>query len=163
MLLASRHLAIGGVPIPIITKFLNDETARDAYFRGDSRKLHERLQAMGVEAQIKAFYQPQFHNEVELDQNIHQILYDRTGYVGKAYQVNEGILTLKELAPEGFDEWFKLAREVGLVSGSLNQDGIQYVVNSQGLAVPYEDLAAIFSLSELRSLRNNLRSLVETQ
>lgn len=89
------NLTIGGVPIPIIISFLQDETARNAYFQGDRRLLHDRLQQMGIEERIKAFYRPQIRDEAKLDQHIHQLLYDRTGYVGKAYRVNEGTLVLK--------------------------------------------------------------------
>lgn len=97
-ILTQGQLAIAGVPTPIIISFLLDETARDAYFDGNKQKLHDRLQEMGVEEQIKAFYRPQFQNdEVKLDQYIHQLLYERTGYVGKAYRVNsKGILVLKK-------------------------------------------------------------------
>jgi hypothetical protein len=52
---------------------------------------------MGVEEKIKSFYRPKIRDEAKLDQYIHQILYDRTGYVGEAYQVNsEGVLVLKK-------------------------------------------------------------------
>jgi hypothetical protein len=84
---------------PIIVSFIQDETARSAYFKGDSKKLHDRLQDMGVEEQIKAFYRPQIGDEVQLDQYIHQLLYNRTGHVGDAYKVNsQGILVLKKKA-----------------------------------------------------------------
>ena len=96
VLLTKGPLTIGGVPIPIIISFLQDETARDAYFQGDNKKLHDRLQAMGIEERIKAFYRPQIRDEVKLDQYIHQLMYDRTGYVGASYQVNsQGVLVLK--------------------------------------------------------------------
>lgn len=61
-------LTIGGVPAPIMVSFIQDETARSAYLRGDSKKLHDRLQDMGVEEQIKAFYRSQIADEVQLDQ-----------------------------------------------------------------------------------------------
>lgn len=98
IILTQGHLTIGGVPTPIIMSFLQDETARNAYFAGDKRKLHDRLQDMGVEEQIKAYYRPQFEgDEAKLDQHIHQLLYDRTGYVGTAYRVNsQGVLVLKK-------------------------------------------------------------------
>ncbi len=97
VLLANRYLAIGGVPTPIIISFLQDETARNAYFQGDREKLHARLEEMGTEEEIKAFYRPQIPDEAKLDQHIHQIMYDRTGYVGEAYQVNsQGVLVLKQ-------------------------------------------------------------------
>lgn len=154
MLLTSERATIGGVPTSIIIDSLKDETARSALLQRDSRKLHDRLEVMGVEARIKAFYRPQIPNEVKLDQHIHQLLYDRTGYVGDAYQVNsQGVLTLREsAAPDDFNQWFKLAREVGLVNGSLKQNGIQYVIGAGGAVVPYEELAAIFTLEELRAL-----------
>jgi len=153
VLLADRPLTIGGVPLPIILDFLSDETARDAYFQKDRRTLHDRLQAMGVEERIKAFYRPQIRDEVKLDQYIHQLLYDRTGYVGTAYRVNSrGTLVLKEQVPEGFDQWFNLAQKAGLVRGRIQRDGVQYVISSDGVLVPYEQLASIFSKEELRSL-----------
>jgi len=153
VLLTSRPLTIGGVPLPIIIDFLRDETARDAYFQRDRRVLHDRLQAMGVEEQIKAFYRPQIRDEAKLDQYIHQLLYDRTGYVGEAYRVNsQGTLVLKEQVPEGFDEWFSLAQKADLVTGRVQRDGVQYVISSNGVLVPYKQLAGIFSQEELRSL-----------
>lgn len=96
VLLTTGDLTIGGVPAPIIVSFLQDEVARDAYFQGDGKKLHARLEEMGVEEKIKAYYRRQIPDETQLDQHIHQILYDRTGYVGDAYRVNsQGILVLK--------------------------------------------------------------------
>lgn len=164
VLFASHRLTLGGVPAPLILSFLGDETARNAYFQKDSQKLHDRLQVMGIEEKIKAFYRPRVRDEAALDQYIHQILYDRTGHVGDAYQVTpQGILTLKNSVPAGFEEWFKLAQEVGLATDSLNQNGIQYVVSFEGAVIPYEELAAIFSLAELQSLRDAGRSLVEAK
>jgi hypothetical protein len=99
VILLTNGLTIGGVPAPIIVSFIQDETARSAYFKGDSKKLHDRLQDMGVEEKIKAFYRPQIGDEVQLDQYIHQLLYNRTGHVGDAYKVNsQGILVLKKKA-----------------------------------------------------------------
>lgn len=95
-LVTNGHFTIGGVPTPIVMSFLQDETARNAYFQGDRKKLHARLQSMGVEERVKAFYRPQISDEVKLDQYIHQILYERTGYVGDAYRLNQGVLVLKK-------------------------------------------------------------------
>lgn len=51
---------------------------------------------MKIEEQIKDFYRPQIPDEQELDRYIHQIFYNTTGYVGKAYKVNsEGSLVSK--------------------------------------------------------------------
>ena len=98
VLLTKGYLAIGGVPTPIIMSFLQDETARNAYFQGDGKKFHARLQEMGIEDKIKAYYRPQIPDEAKLDQYTHQILYDRTGYLGENYRVNQGILVLKKKA-----------------------------------------------------------------
>lgn len=80
----------------IIREFLADEKARDAYFAGNKKALHDRLEQMGIEEDIKAYYRPQIPDEAKLDQHIHQILYERTGYVGRSYKVNsQGVLILK--------------------------------------------------------------------
>lgn len=159
VLFTSNHWTVGGVPAPIIVSFLRDAPARNAYFQGDRQKLHDRLKAMGTEERIKAFYRSQFRDEARLDRYIHQILYDRTGYVGEDYQVAQGILLRKKSVPDGFENWFKLARAVGLVTATLNQNGIQYVVTPEGAIVAYEELAAIFSQAELRNLQDAGRSL----
>ena len=97
VLFTNGQMTIGGVPAPIIVSFLNDSKARNAYFKGDREELHARLQEMDVEERVKAFYRPQIPDEAKLDQHIHQILYERTGYVGQAYRVNsEGVLVLKQ-------------------------------------------------------------------
>ena len=96
VLFTGGYVTLGGVPAPIIMKFLSDETAREAYFQGDRKKLHNRLDDMGIEDDIKAYYRPQIPDEAQLDQYIHQIFYERTGYVGEGYQVNsQGVLVLK--------------------------------------------------------------------
>jgi hypothetical protein len=92
----SGNLLIGGVPSSIILTFLQDQPSRDAYFRGDRQALHDRLSDLGIEAQIKAYYRPQIPDEVQLDLYIHQLLYNRTGYVGESYRVtDQGTLILR--------------------------------------------------------------------
>jgi hypothetical protein len=92
----SGNLLIGGVPSSIILTFLQDQPSRDAYFRGDRQALHDRLSELGIEEQIKAYYRPQIPDEAQLDLYIHQLLYNRTGYVGEAYQVtDQGTLILR--------------------------------------------------------------------
>ncbi|MBD1898598.1 hypothetical protein NDI44_21880 [Trichocoleus sp. DQ-A3] len=96
LLLSSGRMTIGGVPLPILMSFLSDDAARNAYLAGEPAALHDRLEVMGIEEQIKEYYRPQISDEAKLDQHIHQILYDRTGYVGAQYEVNpEGVLVLK--------------------------------------------------------------------
>lgn len=91
------QLVVGGIPASIITAFLQDDMARNAYLNRDRQLLHDRLQALGVEEEIKDFYRSQIPDKVELDQYIHQLFYDRTGYVGENYWVNsDGVLVLKK-------------------------------------------------------------------
>ena len=78
-----------GVPYQVIQKFWQDEDAKAAYLAGDRQALHYRLASLGVERDIKNYYRDRFDNEYELDRYIHQIMYDRTGYVGEAYQVDK--------------------------------------------------------------------------
>ncbi len=87
LLFLTGQLVIGGVPSSIVITFLQDDLARNAYITGDRQALHDRLDNLGIETQIKAYYRPKIQDEQELDLYIHQILYDRTGYIGEAYQV----------------------------------------------------------------------------
>ena len=94
---SNGQLIVGGIPASIIATFLQDDMARNAYLNRDRQLLHDRLQALGVEEEIKDFYRSQIPDKVELDQYIHQLFYDRTGYVGENYRVNsEGVLVLKK-------------------------------------------------------------------
>jgi hypothetical protein len=90
ILFFSGRLIIGGVPSSVIMTFLQDNVARNAYMTGNAKTLHDRLDDMGIEEDMKDYYRPQIPDEVELDWYIHQILYDRTGYVGVAYRVGPG-------------------------------------------------------------------------
>ena len=97
LMLTKGYVAIGGVPSPIIFSFFQNEIARKAYFDGDSKKLSAQIQSMGLPEKLKPYYRPQFKDEAKLDLYTNQILYDRTGYIGKAYKVNaQGILVLKK-------------------------------------------------------------------
>jgi hypothetical protein len=92
----SGRMLIGGVPSSVILTFLQDRPALNAYFQNDDQGLHDRLNELGVEEQIKDYYRPQIPDEAKLDQFIHQVFYNRTGYVGEAYEVSEqGRLRLK--------------------------------------------------------------------
>ncbi|NJL87871.1 MAG: hypothetical protein HC886_20855 [Leptolyngbyaceae cyanobacterium SM1_1_3] len=58
--------------------------------------LHDRLVQLDIEAQMKDFYRDRIADDQALDLYIHQILYNRTGYVGDAYQTGQdGNLVLK--------------------------------------------------------------------
>ncbi|WP_009633556.1 hypothetical protein [Synechocystis sp. PCC 7509] len=97
VMLTKGYVAIGGVPSPVIASFLQNETARDAYFDGNTEQLHAQIQKMNLAEKLKPYYRPQFEDEAKLDLYTHQILYDRTGYIGKDYQANpQGTLSLKK-------------------------------------------------------------------
>lgn len=87
-LFLSGSVTYRGVPYEVIRKFWQDDEARAAYFSGDNQALHDRLGMLGVEQDIKRYYRDQFDSEYELDRYIHQIMFDRTGYVGEAYRVD---------------------------------------------------------------------------
>jgi hypothetical protein len=96
ILFVSGVVTLGGVPASIVGKFLGDPTAVGAFLTGEGAKLHQRLEELGIESEIKAYYRPRIPDEVRLDQYIHQLLYDRTGYVGNNYLVTpSGNLVLK--------------------------------------------------------------------
>lgn len=101
-LFLSGKLVFQGVPSSIIVQFLQDDVARNAYIVGDRKRLHDRLSELGVEEKIKAYYQSDTLDAAELDQHIHQILYDRTGYVGEAYTLSAtGTLVPKQNPIDG--------------------------------------------------------------
>lgn len=96
-LFLSGNLVLGGVPSSIIMKFLQDPVAVDAYFSRDGRLVHDRLQKLNVEKEIKDHYRDQISDPIELDRYVHQILYERTGYIGVDYQLSaSGNLKLKD-------------------------------------------------------------------
>ena len=97
LLFAFNVVTIGGVPASIIGQFLSDRLSVTAFFLRDGKTLHNRLEALGVEEEIKDYYRPQIPDEIELDQYIHQILFNSTGYVGNNYRLNsQGMLVLKD-------------------------------------------------------------------
>lgn len=101
-LFVTERVTLGGVPYRIVRKFYLDKSSRNAYFAGDSQALHDRLSAIGIENDIKDYYRPQFSDEGQLDLHIHQIMFDRTGYVGEAYAVNKlGQLYVAGYSPQG--------------------------------------------------------------
>lgn len=96
VLFVNGVVTLGGVPASIVGKFIQDSTALGAFFTGNKVKLHERLEKLGIEEDIKAYYRPYIRDEVQLDQYIHQLLYNWTGYVGNNYVVTpRGTLVLK--------------------------------------------------------------------
>ncbi|NJM97620.1 MAG: hypothetical protein HC800_11065 [Phormidesmis sp. RL_2_1] len=88
-LFVTDQVTWGGVPYPIVQKFWADKAARTAYFGGDVQALHDRLSEIEIEEAIKDYYRSEFDNDDELDLYIHQLMFNHTGYVGEAYQVND--------------------------------------------------------------------------
>jgi hypothetical protein len=142
-------LTIRGVPLTIVVKFLGDRTAREAYFAKDKSGLHERLQELNVEHEIKEFYRPQFADEQQLDQHIHQVFYDLSGYIGRSYVVTDtGTLRLRSI---GFEAWTVLAKRAGVVVDAYyGTDGIAYVVGIDGTVAPYDTIAALYPTAWLQ-------------
>ncbi|MEO1591604.1 MAG: hypothetical protein AAFU71_09960 [Cyanobacteria bacterium J06632_22] len=94
-LFATGRVTLGGVPYVSWMRLWQDHTAREAYWGGDRPVLYERLDDLGIAYELKQYYRDRISDPVELDQHIHQILYDRTQYVGNDYTVEAGRLTLK--------------------------------------------------------------------
>ncbi len=146
---------IRGVPVPVVLQFLSDDTARNAYFSGDKQQLHDRLDRMGIEEKVKAFYRPKIQDEAELDRYIHQLLYNITGYAGIAYEVNaKGSLVSKTVRDPAFEQWFQLAYRAGIVVGSREEAGVQYVISPDGNVVPYKQVSSLFPLDTLKIMIN---------
>lgn len=143
-------LTLQGVPVSIILTFLQDQQARDAYFANNKQGLHTRLQELNIEEEIKAFYRPQIPDEVQLDQHIHQIFYETTGYVGKAYRVSsDGRLVLIDYQ---YEQWYPLAYQAGVVIDSKYENGTHYVVSPDGIIAPYQQVAKVFPIPTLKQL-----------
>jgi hypothetical protein len=148
--LASPVLTYKGVPLNILFKFVADSTARKAYFSHNRQVLHDRLQALKVEEQIKDYYRPQIQNEQELDQYIHQLMYDNTGYVGKAYKVNaQGLLVYIYAPPTAFQQWFALARKLDLVTSYQMENNEIIVTTPKGTQIPFPTIAKLYSIADL--------------
>jgi hypothetical protein len=148
--LASPVLTYKGVPLNILLKFVADSTARRAYFSHNKEALHARLQEMGVEEAIKAYYRPTIQNEQELDRHIHQLMYDSTGYVGKAYTVNaQGLLVSRSTTPPEFQQWFALAHRLDLVTSYKMENDEIIVTTPKGTQISFSVISNLYSLSDL--------------
>ena len=96
VLFTSGAVTLGGVPYSVLMKVWQDPAARSALLSGNEKKLHDLMGNLGIEYEIKAYYRARIQAPVKLDQHIHQILFDRTGYVGEAYTVKGRTLVLKD-------------------------------------------------------------------
>ncbi|PSN17754.1 hypothetical protein C7271_16065 [filamentous cyanobacterium CCP5] len=89
VLVLTNVITLAGLPFSVVSRLWQDPIARNAYFGGNDAALHDRIGEMGIETDLKAYYRDRIGNEVVLDQQVHQILYDRTGYLGESYRVND--------------------------------------------------------------------------
>jgi hypothetical protein len=149
------RITIKGIPLPIALQAATDSQTMDAYLQGNKRGLHNRLQELEIEEKIKAFYRPTIRDEEKLDQYIHQLFYELTGYVGLAYEVNpQG--TLVALYPaiddQNYNRWVTLAQNVGVIVGTTVVDGVRYVIAPNGTKLPYSEAVELFPLPQLERL-----------
>jgi hypothetical protein len=154
-ILGIKHntLTVREVPWPILQSALTDSGVRRALWKRNNYELHNRLDKLGVEEEIKAFYRPQIQDEALLDQYIHQIFYNVSGYVGVAYRVNgDGVLVPKQNPDQEFQRWFQLAHRAGVVIGSRQEQGQWYVISPGGTIAPYQTVAAVFPEAELQKM-----------
>ncbi|MEM7796278.1 MAG: hypothetical protein AAF579_17720 [Cyanobacteria bacterium P01_C01_bin.118] len=96
VLFTAEVITLGGVPYSVLMKVWQSPEARSALLGGDEKKLHNLMGDLGIEYEIKDYYRSRIQDPVQLDQYIHQILFDRTGYVGEAYTVKGRTLVLKD-------------------------------------------------------------------
>lgn len=96
VLFVNDFVTLGGVPAEVIGRFLQDPGAIIHFLTGNKQALHQNLEELGIEEQIKDYYRDRIPDEIQLDHYIHQLLYNWTGYVGDNYIVgSQGILFLK--------------------------------------------------------------------
>lgn len=147
-------IVIQGIPLNILWMATSDLPTVEAYLRGDKVALHQRLQDKGVEEAIKAYYRPRIRNEKQLDQYIHQLFYELSGYVGVAYRVNDqGILELRQPTPNPEQQrWVSLALKLGVISRVTHQDGVDYVTNPDGTQITYAQASRLLPLTTLEQL-----------
>lgn len=87
-----------GIPYSVLAKVWADPGAKAALASGDPVEMHRQLSALGIEYDIKQYYRARISDPVELDQHIHQIFYDWSGYIGENYTVDgRGKLVLKDV------------------------------------------------------------------
>ena len=96
LLFTAGIVTLGGVPYRVLLRVWQNDAARSALLSGESTALHDQMSNMGIEREIKAHYRDRIEDPVELDRYIHQVLFDRTGYVGANYRVDGSKLVLKD-------------------------------------------------------------------
>ena len=96
ILFATDTITLGGVPYSVLMKVWQNPAARSALLSGDETELHDLMGGLGIEYDIKNYYRSRIDDPVKLDQHIHQILFERTGYIGENYTVRGRTLVLKD-------------------------------------------------------------------
>ncbi|MBX2865535.1 MAG: hypothetical protein KTR27_18440 [Leptolyngbyaceae cyanobacterium MAG.088] len=96
VLFTTGAITLGGVPYSVLMKVWQNPAARSALLGSEATELHDLMGDLGIEYEIKEYYRDRIQDPVKLDQHIHQILFDRTGYVGEAYTVKGRTLVLKD-------------------------------------------------------------------
>ncbi len=96
VLFTTGAITLGGVPYSVLIKVWQNPAARSALLSGEATELHDLMDNLGIEYDIKVYYSNRIKDPVKLDQHIHQILFDRTGYVGANYVVRGRTLVLKD-------------------------------------------------------------------
>ncbi|MBE9070099.1 hypothetical protein IQ260_26000 [Leptolyngbya cf. ectocarpi LEGE 11479] len=91
-------VTLGGVPYSVVRRVWQTPIARQALLQRNSVELHDIMDSMGIEEEIKLYHSKHIKDPVELDQHIHQILYNWTRYVGANYVVVRG-----KLIPKTYD------------------------------------------------------------
>lgn len=97
-LFTADMVTLRGIPYSVLNKVLRDKDSRAALLARNSKALHDRMNMIGVEYDIKRYYSDRIEDPVELDQHIHQVFYNLTGYVGENYVVVRG-----KLVPKSYD------------------------------------------------------------
>lgn len=93
------RVTLGGVPFSVVSRVLRNPSTRSALFTLRATTLHDQMDDMGIEEEIKLYHSRHIQDPVELDHHIHQILYNWTRYVGDNYVVG----SRGKLIPKTYD------------------------------------------------------------
>ena len=88
-LFLSGMVTLGGVPFSVVSLVLRTPSTRKALFTLRATHLHDLMNSMGIEEEVKRYHSKRIQDPVELDQYIHQVLYNWTRYVGENYVVGD--------------------------------------------------------------------------
>lgn len=86
-LFVAGMVTLGGVPFSVVSRVLATPDTRKALFTFRATHLHDLMDNMGIEEEIKIYHSKHIQDPVELDQHVHQVLYNWTRHVGENYVV----------------------------------------------------------------------------